>query len=327
MPSVRATDADVKCIVLSDIHLTLRPPVARSAEPNWLTAQARPLHQVHDIAAGYAASGYAAAGVNETPIVVAGDIFDHWHTSPELINWAIRNMPRCYAIPGQHDMPLHNYADIHKSAFWTLVEAGVVTLIPPYPSYLELPNGVVLHGFPWGVPVVPLEVKDPAKYHLAVIHAYIWRPDACYPDAPVEQELGAWHGVLRGYNAAVFGDNHKGFDAISGECYVMNCGGLQRRKSDEVAYRPAVGLVTARGIARHFLDCSADLFIADAAPTTTAAGQAIDLSSFVTGLSELGDTALDYCEAVRRYASNTQGIRPGVASLLLRSIGGSHAGG
>ena len=46
-----------------------------------------------------------------------------------LISFAIRELPSCYAIPGQHDLPNHSYTDIQRSAYWVLVEAGIIKKI------------------------------------------------------------------------------------------------------------------------------------------------------------------------------------------------------
>ena len=63
--------SDVIAILCSDVHLSDKPPVARSTEPNWMKAQEHVLVQVNDLAKTYSC-----------PVVCAGDIFDKWDSSP-----------------------------------------------------------------------------------------------------------------------------------------------------------------------------------------------------------------------------------------------------
>jgi hypothetical protein len=79
-----------------------------------------------------AATGGLKGRLGNPPIVYVGDIWDHYRQPPEAINWAIRELPKGYAIPGQHDLRHHNYEDIKKTAYWTLMEAGVILDMRPW---------------------------------------------------------------------------------------------------------------------------------------------------------------------------------------------------
>ena len=101
---------NIIAIFAADLHLSLKAPIWRSTEQDWFEAMLRPLVELRTLAT-----------LHNCPIVYAGDIFDKWNSPPELINFAIEHLPKGHAIPGQHDLPLHNYEDIRKSAYWTLV--------------------------------------------------------------------------------------------------------------------------------------------------------------------------------------------------------------
>ena len=94
-------------LVCSDIHLCHTRPTSRSAEPDWYEAMARRLHQVDEI-----------ASYQQVPVLCAGDVFDRWNSPPELINFAIKNMPPMWAVPGQHDLPHHRLDEVHRSGLW-----------------------------------------------------------------------------------------------------------------------------------------------------------------------------------------------------------------
>jgi len=132
--------SNVIAILCSDIHLCHTPPVARSAEPDWYVAMERQLDELRAVAEQHGA-----------PIVCAGDIFDRWNSPPELINFAIQSSPKMHSIPGQHDLPHHRYEDMQRSAYWTLVAAGVLTDLGTVPKVVS--NWLAVHPFPWGFPI------------------------------------------------------------------------------------------------------------------------------------------------------------------------------
>ena len=299
MPSLRGR---VIAVVASDIHLSHNPPPARAGEPNWYDAMRRPLSQLR-----------ALGQTHDAPIFIAGDIFDHWRSPPELINFAIEAVPPCYAIPGQHDLPNHSAPDLKRSAYWTLLEAGnVQTLTPGEPTKI---NGAWYYGYPWGCPPVPVAQRQDNELQIAIVHAYIWAKQAGYAGAPEDARLPAWLPKLAGYDVAFFGDNHKGFSAHQ----VFNCGGFMRRKSDEADYRPAVGLLFDDGTTeRCYLDCGADAFQATA--NDTALPPELNLDEFFAELQSLRGTGLDFTEACRRYCGGQQGS-PAARAVLASVMG------
>jgi hypothetical protein len=292
---MRAADEVMKvlAILCSDIHLCHLAPVARSAEPDWYAAMKRPLEQLWQLSSAQGA-----------PLVIAGDIFDRWDTKregqPELTNFAIEVFSQfnwgVFAIPGQHDLPNHRLDEIHRSAFWTLIRSGKVQMLKP--GYESRIGRLALHGFPWGVPVKPKVELSSGVVHLAVVHAYIWKAGCSYPGADEEQHAVKYQAKLKGFSAAVFGDNHKGF--MIGD-RLMNCGTLLRRKSDEKDYRPQVGLLYDDGhIEPHFLDTSADRFLEEPSAKVVGEESDADVSSFLDHLKRLKADPLNFREAVTR---------------------------
>jgi len=304
----------VRAILVSDIHLQAKPPVARSAEPDWFAAMARPLTEVADLAEQH-----------DCPVFYAGDIFDRWDARPEIVNFALAHLPDGYAIPGQHDLPYHDYQEIKRSAYWTLVEAAkLVNLVPAEltqggASILAWPD-LIVYGFPWGhqpEPIKPIK----GTIQLAIVHGFIWQKGTGYPGASVEAKVGAYRERLQGYTAAAFGDNHKGFLADAGGVAVCNCGGLMRRHTDERDYQPGVGLLHADGsITRHYLDTTEDQFI-ETTEAEEVVEQVLDMSAFVTGLRELGaDDALDFLLAVERFLQGNE-VSDRAQEIILAACG------
>jgi len=284
--------SDVRLILCSDIHLSDHAPIFRSTEPDWFEAMARPLRELGDAADHY--------GV---PIVIAGDVFHKWNSSPALINFALDELPNAYAIPGQHDLPHHRYEDIEQSAYWTLVKAGkLINLEPDKP--IEV-NGIVLHGFPWNAQLKPCEEGD-LCLHLAVVHKYIWSdPSDSYPGANSADHIAGWIiRQLTGFDAMVFGDNHKGFliNKTEAQPPILNSGGFMKRSKDDADRVPSFGLLHGDGtIERWAVNCKQDKCLEQEEHGLTAEPVDADLLEFISQLQQLGDDSLDFEAAVRRY--------------------------
>lgn len=271
-------------VVCSDIHLSHTPPVARAGEPDWYAAMGRQLDKMLDFCR---AGGF--------PLFIAGDIFDRWTVPPELLNWTIKTIRRhgvvVYAIPGQHDLPNHSMGQIERSAYWTLMEAGVVKHLRNSVCI----DGLTIHPFPWGS-----EIKFPKEAegtgHVALIHAYCWKTDCGYPGAPEEARAGNFAKQLRGFSLAVFGDNHKPFQikAVRNRPALLNCGGFYRRKADEIDHQPCFYTVDD--------DCSVEAIPLDVSHDVISRehiSDRLDLTQFSDALKNLDPDSLDYGEALR----------------------------
>lgn len=227
--------SEVIAIAMSDIHLSDNPPAARSAEPNWFEAMQRPLEEVRQL----------QYDLNKCPVIIAGDIFHTWKVSPALINFALDYLPDwIYAIPGQHDLPNHQYERKHESGYGVLQKTSKLTNLDPGVSQpLMDPRNdsgwdYEIVGFPWGFPAVP---NTETYSKIAVVHSYIWRKGESYPNAPKESRADQVSPSFDGYEFVIHGDNHRGF--LWGEGTCINCGAFIRRNIDEIDYEPQVGLL------------------------------------------------------------------------------------
>jgi hypothetical protein len=308
----------VTVIFFSDVHLSDRAPLARAEKGEWQHIQFGYLYQIRSI--------WNECG--KPTVVIAGDVFDKWKISPETVNNAIECFKdfegQVWAIPGQHDLPFHNYKDINKSSFWTLVKSGAVKNIPANScvslSYIS-PNDPRLHlwGFPWGhepTPKPDLEVKG---RHVAVAHKYIWKEGFGYPGAPAEAHV-ATETIMncrRAYDAMFFGDNHSAWNRQN----VWNCGNLINRKSDERLNQPSVYLLGKDGIVKRVeLDISKDKWVEESA-LKELKEENKNLEGFLETLGSMEDVVLDFAEAVRRYFDQHK-VGKGVRKLILEALEG-----
>lgn len=308
----------VIAILCSDIHFSHTPPVARSVEDDWYAAQERQWMQLWKLFREY----------KYPPVLIAGDVFDRWNAPVELVNRCIDILANfvedgiqgIYAIPGQHDLPNHNYDEKHRSAYFTLVQAGVVWDVFQ-PVRIRTNQGfLTVYPYWWGKEINPLDGSEfpeaQGNVNLALCHSYIWDKGFGYPGADESKLANRYAKRLKGYDVAVFGDNHKGF--LKGN--ILNCGTFYRRRSDERDYEPKVGLLhDDASITLHKLDVSEDKFLDDdnLIDDSRDGGEFSDL---LDDLRKIDKDSLDFRAIVKRVLDES-GCRDGVRQLVLQAVG------
>lgn len=277
-------------ILCSDLHLSLKAPACR-ADEDWLEVQAHYLWWMKDYA-------------RTLPIICAGDIFDRWNASPELIHFALQHLPDgMICIPGQHDLPNHSVQQMHRSGYGVLKQAGKIRDISG--DYYSDGN-FVAWGFGWDQEIVPfaksrLDSKQLQSLpQVAVIHRYMWLgAESRYQDAPEEASFAANKKPLTTYQAVVIGDNHCPWITDYPGTSVMNCGTFIRRKSDEIPYKVGIGVLLEDGsIMRKRLDTGQDKFHENAKEREATA---FNMKDFIEGLEGLGEQGLDFRAAVKKH--------------------------
>ena len=296
--------AEPIAILCADIHLSHKPPVWRSAEPDWYEAMKRPLLELS-----------ALQRQLNVPILCAGDIFDRWNAPAELINFALTYLPyNMHAIPGQHDLPNHNIEEINKSAFWTLVQTERIK---------EISNGVIInndllfYGYPYNESI-KREKNIKGYTQICLAHQYVWTKGASYQTVSLDSHIKKQREVLQTYDVCVFGDNHIHFTTKLKNTPIWNCGSLMRRHSDQIDYVPQLGILYEnKTILPYVLDISEDRYI-DVVDFGIDNAQ-IDLSGFIKELEKLGDSELNFIDAVKVYLRN-KGVSKPVQKILLGAL-------
>lgn len=306
--------AEPIAIAIADLHLQLKPPSCRDGEPCWMKAMARPLLEVCTLAESL-----------RVPVICAGDVFDKWNPSPELINWALKNVPPMYAVPGQHDLPHHRYDAIHKSAYWTLVESGIITNITPTLIDVVRSNGcdLFLEGFPWGYePKYSADpwVKVDGRIRIAVLHRYTWKERTIRQIDTPGHHISHFAKQLKGFDFAIFGDNHAGFIQHSeGGPTIVNCGSLMRRTSDQMEYEPTITILYSDGTAKpQKIDTKGEFFRALKKQESEA--KVYDMEELMESIDKLRGVSFDFRATMKRCIT-TEEIDPNVAKEILEAMG------
>ena len=214
-------------IAVSDLHLSSVAPTFRSAEPDWWIAQARSLRWLKQLQKQYGC-----------PIVIAGDVFDKAMGDSRLVNFAADNLPFSYAIAGNHDLPYHSIDKVQHAAYGNLIRTKSIVNIEDTIRLTVKGVSIVLHGFWYGRPFLPLQSRS-ADLHIAVVHAFVWTGEAddCY--VPLETHAATVKTQLTGYDYLIFGDNHIPF--IDGN--LVNCGSFYRRTKGHDDFQPMAAVI------------------------------------------------------------------------------------
>jgi len=232
----------------------------------------------------------------------------------------MENLPTMYAIPGQHDMPLHNIDLIEKSAFWTMCIYGKIIPITGKEA-TPAENDIVLYGFPFGKKLEPLKKPLTGKRNIALVHDYFWIKGHSYRTATKKSHSSKFKELVKGYHTVIFGDNHKGFCTKLNNTHVINCGDLIRRKADEVHYEPQIGLICKSGnILIHEVDTAGDQIRNKEDELEKKYAKAgLDIRGLVRSLREKQNKTFDYFEAIEFFMEKYS-IKHDVREIILEAL-------
>ena len=174
--------------------------------------------------------------------IMAGDLFEHWKTSPQLLNRCLKDLPggetdyyQLRTVIGNHDMPQHNLDNMDKSGFQTLKEAGKI---------------FVFDGVHWGQDPTPFldwctfrHTFKPFR-KVVVAHMMTWQGKTPWPGC-TDPEADEVFDIFPEADLIITGHNHKTFTAKRGKRLLINPGSLLRHKADQIDHKPCVFLWNA----------------------------------------------------------------------------------
>jgi DNA repair exonuclease SbcCD nuclease subunit len=210
----RKQDKIPDLILTADWHLREDIPVCRTDD--YETAQWRKVDFVSSLQKKY-----------DCVVLHAGDLYDHWKPSPELLTKTLLHLPnRFYTIYGQHDLPQHNLELVHKCGINVLEAAGRLTVLP---------------GLHWGQ-------KNPDSGSLTikgrkilVWHIMNYQGRLPYPECPAPISAALLRNNPK-FDLILTGDNHKTFTEEFEGHRLVNPGAIMRMEADEFIHHPCVFL-------------------------------------------------------------------------------------
>ncbi len=168
---------------------------------------------------------------HKCPIYVAGDVFEHWKTSPQLLNMCIDvfSLSDIYSVIGNHDMPQHNFELMEKSGLETLFATNII-------KHLK-------RQIDWGCPIDYDEIKI-KKHKVILSHMMVWKGKRPWPGC-TDPEADDVFDIFPNANLIITGHNHKTFTVRKGKQLLINPGSLTRHKADQANHKPCVFLWNA----------------------------------------------------------------------------------
>ncbi len=171
---------------------------------------------------------------HECPVLIAGDVFNHWKPSPWLLYKALKHLPdQCYAIYGNHDLPQHSLFFSNKSGLNVLIEAGKVTL---------------LEGCHWGETPTTHSIEIKGR-KILLWHKMAYTGQRPYPGCEDENATDMTNTIYKsGIKADLIltGHNHIPFTHSSFDTLLVNPGSIMRQSSDQIDLAPRVYLWYAK---------------------------------------------------------------------------------
>jgi hypothetical protein len=296
-------------LAISDVHLSHKPPVWRSCEPDWYAAQRRVFDEINELA-----NNLENDNEINPPLLVAGDLFHKWNSPPKLINFAIDQFKRfdTIAIPGQHDLPNHLDDGMEMSPYETLIKAGAICDVDKRSQEIPMSFKYTVVGYGWNT----REVIRKDNNHIALVHQYVWMEQCSFRGAPNTRNVKPVAEALGKPKLIISGDNHIPFWHRPTRIY--NCGSLMRLNRNQLNHLPRVGIIYSDySVIPYYLETHRDKYmnISDVNKLVDDAIDRDNVDEFLAELATMGRGGLDFLVAVRRYVD-----RAGVQKATKRLI-------
>lgn len=224
-------------ILSGDIHLRDDQPECRT--DNYWKAQETKVHFLREL----------QESNNNIPLLVAGDLFDKWNPSYELVTWAIENLPRyLVTVAGNHDLKNNSIALFRKTALAVLGASSRVFALYQGGTH-DIAHSthplVRVYGFSLGEEARRgRRGSREVRSRIALVHDMVWQSKKPYPGAPPSGEASRYLKEHEGFDLVLTGDNHKCFTQKIGDTnrLLVNTGSMMRMSADQSAYEPCVFL-------------------------------------------------------------------------------------
>lgn len=261
-------------IITADWHLREDQPICRTDD--YQAAQWDKVDQIITLQKKY-----------DCPVFNAGDIFQHWRSSPALINktiYQLSRMKKMVTVIGNHEMPKHNVDLMEQSAWDTLFRANSIDYLGRGNWLQDLEE---MH---------PLTFKHKKVY---MLHIMVWKGEQPWPGCE-DPEADELIDIFPDADLIITGHNHKTFTERQGKTLLINPGSLTRHKADQEEHKPCVFLWDAERneYKQHFLDIEKNVISREHIEKQKQRQKRID--SFVVKLAKGWDLRLSFEDNIER---------------------------
>lgn len=213
------TNKKVDAILTADWHLQEKDPICRldnfKDETQW-----RKVDFISDLQKMFSCA-----------VFHAGDLFDHWKPSPELLSIAAQHLPDNFiSVYGNHDLPQHSLELSHKCGLYNMMVNGKA-VIPASGNYGQ-PLKKGMQNF-W-------VMGNPAR-KIAMQHIMTYQGKEPWPgctDPKAAKLLRQFPDI----DLIITGDNHQSFVEQYKGRLLVNPGSIFRMDADQINFEPRVYL-------------------------------------------------------------------------------------
>jgi len=206
---------EVDAILTADWHLRLDTPICRT--DNFPKTEWGKVDFISALQRKY-----------QCPVFHAGDLFDKWNPSAELLSEASKHMPEnFFSVYGNHDTPQHNLELVYKCGLYNLMINGKVSV--PQNGHWNQSLGDGRTG--WIVRGRQLTMQ-----HIMTYQGLEPWPGCTDPKAAkLLRKYPQFDLILTGDNHQAFVEEHKGR-------LLVNPGSIFRMDADQIDFKPRVYL-------------------------------------------------------------------------------------
>lgn len=215
---MKKKDKKADGIFCSDMHLREKGKNPEARSDNVWDAQWKKLDFISEL-----------QQENECDVFHAGDLFDHWDVSDELLAKTIEHLPDDFnTVYGNHDLPLHSMLQKHKCGVYVLHKARVLHAFDAG-AWKYDPDG--------DTPVIEVKGRK-----ILIWHKYVYKQKEFW-----KADMGGAYssGLLRkypNYDVILTGDNHEAFTDVHKGRLLVNPGSMIRSTAKQIDFRPRVYL-------------------------------------------------------------------------------------
>lgn len=236
----------IKILCLADLHLTDKKPPCRHKDENWIKAQSDKIQAIARIATKQKCQ----------LCVISGDIFDYWDVPYEFYNKVAQWLKilkgsvtygKIIAIAGNHDCPEHDYKQLHRTPYQSLVEAEIIHNLDNHKGFYY--GDHLIMPFYWGQ-TEPVPEENPIGFQPIVLaHTGLWYKEKPFSHAKDSGNVLNFVSEMIPSNvgAVIAGDYHQPFDVKLRKekqtIQVVNCGSMLRLEASQVDYQPTVAIL------------------------------------------------------------------------------------
>lgn len=236
----------IKILCLADLHLTDKKPPCRHKDENWIKAQSDKIKAIAEIAKRQKCD----------LCVISGDIFDYWDVPYEFYNKVAQwlkllkgsvSYSQIIAIAGNHDCPEHDYKQLHRTPYQSLVEAEIIHSLGTKDIINE---NTLFMSFLWGQ-TEPVVNDDLIGFPAIVLaHTGLWHKEKPFSHAKDSGNVLNFVSKMipSSVKAVIAGDYHQPFDVKLRKekqpIQIVNCGSMLRLEASQVDYQPTVAVLT-----------------------------------------------------------------------------------